>query len=533
MGSLDQTTQQQNSADAPAHNFIANLFHNSIKQDLETLRALVQPTRGAQGLHDVQFFDSSAGGAGQQAAAGAEKGLQQASGASGGDTSGQLAGRGLGAAVGALLRGGSDGSGTGTAGQPPAPDGPVTGAGGGDKPYPGKFESPTLKQVGQPDLYGDKGPQQDISASGVDQGYYDDCFFESTLASVASTPGGQQLIQNMIKENKDGSYTVTFPGDKDHPVNISQDELRNPQIRNSATWANVLECAFIKYENNGNLPKSGSGVGAFSPISQASGAMKLLTGQDGARDQFGVTDMGSQQLTLFGTSESNVEQDLMTALANGEPVTAGASFPWSKWIGGHDPGPLPDGHEYSVLSYDPSTKTVVVRNPWGDMSGTPLAKDGSTVDGITNEGDGKLKMSMDTFMKYFSDMSVGGQNQYLNDLYHVGADEFKAAGQYGEAASALFHGDFGKAGSDFVNALGTSGDALGEDVNTLTQGVSDVLMGAVHDAGQLITDPKGTLSSWADSAGNLVSDAGNAVTSGLSDAGNAISSGWHDITSFL
>ncbi len=50
------------------------------------------------------------------------------------------------------------------------------------------------------------------SVSGVDQSGWGDCWFESSLASLARTTQGQLTIAKMIKQNKDGTYTVTFPG---------------------------------------------------------------------------------------------------------------------------------------------------------------------------------------------------------------------------------------------------------------------------------------------------------------------------------
>ena len=71
---------------------------------------------------------------------------------------------------------------------------------------------------------------------GVTQLPYGDCFFEAALASLADTKQGQQLIKNMIKENKDGSYTVTFPGDPKHPIRVTAQDLKNSGTKDGATW---------------------------------------------------------------------------------------------------------------------------------------------------------------------------------------------------------------------------------------------------------------------------------------------------------
>lgn len=90
------------------------------------------------------------------------------------------------------------------------------------------------KKVQQPSI------TADISASGVDQSSVGDCFFDSALASLANSKQGQQTIRDMIRTNSDGSYTVTFPGDKSSPVTVTQKDLadnqKNGQVEDSATW---------------------------------------------------------------------------------------------------------------------------------------------------------------------------------------------------------------------------------------------------------------------------------------------------------
>jgi hypothetical protein len=78
---------------------------------------------------------------------------------------------------------------------------------------------------------------------------------------------------------------------------------------------------------------------------------------------------------------------------------------------------LVDGHAYSVLKYDangPDGGTVIVRNPWGMNRGTAVEKDGATSDGVTNIGDGQLKMSLATFKEKFDNVTVEQDDTSVN-----------------------------------------------------------------------------------------------------------------------
>lgn len=60
----------------------------------------------------------------------------------------------------------------------------------------------------------------------VFQGQSGDCWLISGLISLSYTEEGQELIQNAITQNEDGSYQVTFEG-VDKTYTITQDELES------------------------------------------------------------------------------------------------------------------------------------------------------------------------------------------------------------------------------------------------------------------------------------------------------------------
>ncbi len=77
----------------------------------------------------------------------------------------------------------------------------------------------------------------------LQQGIMGDCYFVSSVAAVAQmTP---EIIKKMIVDNKDGTYTVTFPGNKDEPITISAPTETERGMYNGSSeygiWGSVIE----------------------------------------------------------------------------------------------------------------------------------------------------------------------------------------------------------------------------------------------------------------------------------------------------
>ncbi|MBI4532836.1 MAG: hypothetical protein HY711_02725, partial [Candidatus Melainabacteria bacterium] len=105
-------------------------------------------------------------------------------------------------------------------------------------------------------LFGQKA--EGIQPTAIIQGKGEDCFFLSSLASMAGTTAGKQVIQNMIKDNGESggihTYTVTFPGDPTHPITVPAPTDAEMSIYSRATnygiWANVMEKAYGQYKKS-------------------------------------------------------------------------------------------------------------------------------------------------------------------------------------------------------------------------------------------------------------------------------------------
>lgn len=244
------------------------------------------------------------------------------------------------------------------------------------------------------DLFGDKtDPLKSIRPDAVKQGVLGDCYFLSALASLAQIQ--PEAINKMIQDNKDGTYTVTFPYTPKEKITVSkptnQEILTYARGGEHGIWPAVMEKAYGAWINNSVWRRN-----FFSSNSPDKDTQESTDG--GSLFHHGLTVLtGSLPTHLFLLKDTKVD-DIDTALTNSfknkRAVTAVTG------LRSTDPF-LPTKHEYSVLDYDSKAKIVTVRNPWGhfenrDPWGSP--KDG--------KDDGVMKMPLKDFVDKFSGVGI-------------------------------------------------------------------------------------------------------------------------------
>ncbi len=323
----------------------------------------------------------------------------------------------------------------------------------------------------------------------------------SSLASVANTDAGKQSIHDMISVNDDGSYSVRFPGDKDNPVKVTEDDIKNSGVSNQSKWANVVESAFIQYTNAAGGPQS-QNIDVLARVQNTRQALHLLTGNSSVQtDSFSATDIGDQQFTLGATSKDNVRADLDDAFQNGRPVVATASHQMlSTVLGEHSAAPAQDGHVYSVVGWDAKTQTVTLRNPWGKQNeGLAPADDqeSRTVDGITAKKDGTMTMSLDTFYSQFNSMNEAGKDDNVSHLENT-AQRVK---------DDFMQFVYGAATNNSPQTIGAAQDFAEQGKNAFNEGTFT----ASHWASEKVKDIGSLNSSFNEIVGNSV----NTVTENL------------------
>ena len=226
-----------------------------------------------------------------------------------------------------------------------------------------------------------------IRPDNIRQGMIGDCYFLAAVASQARTPEGRQAIHDMIGDNHDGTFTVTFPG-RD-PVTVSAPTDAELATYSSAgsdgLWLAVLEKAYAESENNGAIFPSENPYDEIGDGNYLSAGIEAMTGHS--------TDTDDTAFTSLETTRSK----LTDALSHGRVVSAGINeYPWSS---GTESNGLPQGHAYTVLSFDPASDTITLRNPWG--RGEPVNASGQPLDG---NNDGTFTMTLAEFDEYFSNI---------------------------------------------------------------------------------------------------------------------------------
>lgn len=218
--------------------------------------------------------------------------------------------------------------------------------------------------------YGDFGKQvfdKGAQLEDVQQGYLADCYLVAAMGAVAMQR--PELIEKMIKDNGDGTVTVTLyvqnnswlapPGEgKAVDVRISMklptaNGTRPTYARSSSKelWPALIEKAYVAQFGGGDYQKVNAGG---SP----GDAMAAMTGQ---------------QSTGFSTG-SKKAADIVTELSDmlkaGKPVVA-ASFGKDEAKTNDKLKKLADDkavhawHAYVIKKADPKADTIELFNPWG------------------------------------------------------------------------------------------------------------------------------------------------------------------------
>ncbi|MEZ5383637.1 MAG: C2 family cysteine protease [Microthrixaceae bacterium] len=182
------------------------------------------------------------------------------------------------------------------------------------------------------------------SPSDVSQGGLGDCWLAAAMASMASTSGGRARLQRMIKDNQDGTYTVTFADGEQVTVDadLYVDGAQNPAyagVSSGALWPAILEKAYAMRARDGFGGIEGGHAGD---------AFRVLGGYE-------VDTLALNPRLRRDPSNDSIVKLIQGQLSDSKPVTASSS--------GTDAEGHRFGHAWTVL--DANEKYVTVRNPWG------------------------------------------------------------------------------------------------------------------------------------------------------------------------
>lgn len=236
-------------------------------------------------------------------------------------------------------------------------------------------------------------PLKSITPDAIKQGGIGNCSFLAALTSLAAT--NPQAIKDMIKDNGDRTFSVTFPGlpGQTFTVKAPSEAERTANVRASkhGIWPQIMEKAYGEYQNTWSWSTStvAAEAGDGYPLVSMNGVQLLGTGK--YKQVFvGLTSYDTQHDTLKAAMEQKIPVMAHIAL---EGNLAAPLFD------GYLANGLVSAHAYAVIGYDPETQSITIRNPHG--RGEPRAG----YPGHDGVNDGTFQMSLQEFNKWFSTLN--------------------------------------------------------------------------------------------------------------------------------
>ena len=217
-----------------------------------------------------------------------------------------------------------------------------------------------LDSAGNPDIAGD--------LTNIKQGDAGDCYFLAALMTVAAR--SPETVQNMVQDNGDGTYTVSFHSRYDgvpNPVQVTvngdlpyrrgkpfQNAIENIGGKN-VSWAAIIEKGWAAANGNSYDGIDGTDL-SDAQDHDVHNALYAITGKVGVDRNPGGP--------MTGVSFEQMQQDFTNGL-----VTLGTS---------NDDGKLVSNHAYALLGVHSSDQTVVVGDPEGGQETLSFATFQST-----------------------------------------------------------------------------------------------------------------------------------------------------------
>ncbi|MBI1271743.1 hypothetical protein GC174_15050 [bacterium] len=198
---------------------------------------------------------------------------------------------------------------------------------------------------------------KELDADAIHQNFPDSCPLMSAMIGMARRSEGRVALSKMVQENKDGSYTVTFPGNKTKPLTVSRLTAGEKMIGSSTDQGfllpAVIEKAYGQYLNQQRSPSDQlpiqSEATKFGSDNYGDG-IKFLTGHDVKK----ISTRRALNPQVFMN-----EDFLRDALSEAQKVGAialagikGAPEPMLHKMGIHD------HHAYVVTGFDSNGITI-------------------------------------------------------------------------------------------------------------------------------------------------------------------------------
>jgi len=213
-------------------------------------------------------------------------------------------------------------------------------------------------------------------ASGIDQAFNPNCWFEASMAALAALPKGQRLLASMIKIGDKDTYVVRFPGDGQE-YKITENDLNNVGVSDKSLWAALIECAQVKkFPNNDGSRDISIGMGC-------------------------ITGCKAQSLDPEHASLQELSSFIAGAVSSKNPIICGSEA-------GYKTASLPDlvveSHAYTIIGFDAASGMITLRNPHGKHSRKYNLADDPNHRKFEWLGKGVFKIHISLFQKYFDEV---------------------------------------------------------------------------------------------------------------------------------
>jgi len=231
--------------------------------------------------------------------------------------------------------------------------------------------SVSITRMAAPLFPGEVGPDD------VKQGSIGNCYVPAACAAVAHADA--DAIRDLIRDNGDGSFTVTFqpPDAAAVEVRVDADLYTSggrPKYGQGALWFSLVEKAFAVWRGSYEVVGQGGSVGRM---------MAELLGRPNA--EHWLRDVSAD--AVFASLKSGVRDG--RAMAAGTYGSAEAARYTNSGVYAN--------HAYSVLGVveNGGAREVIVRNPWGTGEA-----------GNDGKNDGVFKLPLEKFMNLFQVVNI-------------------------------------------------------------------------------------------------------------------------------
>ena len=180
--------------------------------------------------------------------------------------------------------------------------------------------------------------------SAIRQDFTTDCYFLSAAGALAQV--NPQAIVRLIAANRDGSFTVSFPGQPGVRVPAPTDsEIATYTISKDGIWLSVLQKAFailrIQHE-----PQQVSTREPLDSVGFRTGSTRVIELLTGHRSRAIIFPSQSRR-PLDSSLLTQTRSEIQNALRDRRGVTVSNSH-----------------HAYAIVAYDPKSDLVTVHNPY-------------------------------------------------------------------------------------------------------------------------------------------------------------------------